>query len=383
LGLSDPMGQLAFSAGPLCFEEKAPSLRLHIPHASASRFSDASPGGTKNMAVASLGLAVACQLRRQVRRRARWLRQDSTGGKHGSGSTWRGQTVERYKGLDPKRLLNKMREAGVGMQRLPQPEDPTAAGALVDAKDAFALVLDSRRSVLQKGGPGLKPSLARARDYRLPLLVKYHKPEGMSTSMQPRHRRKMKQNEQDLRGVMLEAGDKWELDLYHPVMQLADELSGLILWSRSSLLTKELTDPDKGLMYVYEFQTYGLVNAEELRETLSAGVRLGIDGFAEPTYYAYVLEVTYDPDAPLQDPRSNVVLQTADQRSLRSIMRTLGHQVANVKLLQIGEISLADISVNQLAAATEDEEVWACDLASLKAEAYPEGRLPTSTEIVR
>ena len=42
------------------------------------------------------------------------------------------------------------------------------------------------------------------------------------------------------------AGDEFELDLYHPVGQLAASASGLFLWSRSGRITKQLQDERRG-----------------------------------------------------------------------------------------------------------------------------------------
>lgn len=43
------------------------------------------------------------------------------------------------------------------------------------------------------------------------------------------------------------AGDEFELDLYHPVGQLAADASGLFLWSRSGRFTKQIQDERRGL----------------------------------------------------------------------------------------------------------------------------------------
>ncbi|CAE7246218.1 unnamed protein product [Symbiodinium sp. CCMP2592] len=163
-----------------------------------------------------------------------------------------------------------------------------------------------------QGGAGLRPVLAR-REYRLPLLVKYHKPKGMVTSMRVQKNIK-KTDLEDLRSVVSFAGDEFELDLYHPVGGLATGASGLFLWSRSGRLTRQLQDPRRGVANILELEVCGAVRAEYLDEALQTGVNLGVTGF-QRTYTASVLEAALLPDSSLQEPRSRVTILARDGRA--------------------------------------------------------------------
>eukprot|EP00439_Symbiodinium_sp_Y106_P064190 s915_g10.t1 len=245
-----------------------------------------------------------------------------------------------------------------------------------------------------QGGAGLRPVLAR-REYRLPLLVKYHKPKGMVTSMRVQKNIK-KTDLEDLRSVVSFAGDEFELDLYHPVGGLATGASGLFLWSRSGRLTRQLQDPRRGVANILELEVCGAVRAEYLDEALQTGVNLGVTGF-QRTYTASVLEAALLPDSSLQEPRSRVTILARDGRAqvpamvercspeadtgahlgdaLLSAFRK-NHCRLAAYLLVILRPSFSDDAVRasqileavgKLEAATTDEEVWACELAGLPA----------------
>eukprot|EP00913_Durusdinium_trenchii_P012895 g12109.t1 len=163
----------------------------------------------------------------------------------------------------------------------------------------------------------LRPTVER-RDYRLPLLVKYYKPKGVITKM--RHFSKKKDVE-DLRSVVSFAGDEFELDLYHPVGQLASSSSGLLLWSRSGRVTKQLQDLRRGVVRVLEVEVWGTVQSQELHEALSSGVPLGVSGFNR-TYSANVVqEACLVPESPLQELRSRVLVNVATKWPLSSKCR--------------------------------------------------------------
>ncbi|CAE7615300.1 unnamed protein product [Symbiodinium natans] len=185
---------------------------------------------------------------------------------------------------------------------------------------------------------------------------------------------------EDLRSVVSFAGDEFELDLYHPVGGLATGSSGLFLWSRSGRLTRELQDSRRGVASIQEVEVCGAVNAEYLDEALSAGVELGVTGF-QRTYTASVLEAQLLRDSSLQEPRSRVTIMTRDGRSqVPGMVEKCGYKVVSQKRTQVGGVSLGDLEVGQLQAATEDEEVWACQLAGLPASEYPETSRPPEAE---
>eukprot|EP00434_Breviolum_minutum_P003112 symbB.v1.2.002739.t1/scaffold146.1/size298692/20 len=210
---------------------------------------------------------------------------------------------------------------------------------------------------IAQGEAGLRPTTIDRRDYRLPLLVKYYKPKGL-----------------DLRSVVSFAGDEFELDLYHPVGQLAADASGLFLWSRSVRISRELQDVRRGVVTVMEVEVWGTVNAPELGEALARGVSLGVTGF-EKTYSARLQEAYLVPESPLQELRSRIIVCCVDGRGKIPVMlERCGYQVAAV-----GGFSLGDMQEGQLQAASPQEEAWACQLAGLPASEYPEGLLPEGT----
>jgi len=267
-----------------------------------------------------------------------------------------------------------MHQVGIGN---PEPQLPApSASILANSKDAAVMLLEKRQQSLEKGEAGLRPTTIDRRDYRLPLLVKYYKPKGLVTSM--RHLNTKKQME-DLRSVVSFAGDEFELDLYHPVGQLAADASGLFLWSRSVRISRELQDVRRGVVTVMEVEVWGTVNAPELGEALARGVSLGVTGF-EKTYSARLQEAYLVPESPLQELRSRIIVCCVDGRGKIPVMlERCGYQVAAVKRVQVGGFSLGDMQEGQLQAASPQEEAWACQLAGLPASEYPEGLLPEGT----
>lgn len=245
------------------------------------------------------------------------------------------------------------------------------ASVAANSKDAALLVLDKRRETLEQGGAGLRPVPSR-RNYRLPLLVKYYKPAGVMGTMKNMRAKGV----EDLRSVVVMAGDQFELDLYHPVGRLSTKMSGLLLWSRSGRLTRQLTDPARGIVHDFEAEVYGVVEEERLREQLRGGVGIGYSGF-ETTFYADVREAKMVRDAPLQDPRSRVVIATRDGRSkVRQMLAACGHKVVSIKRTRVGFLSVDGLEEGGLMAATEEEEEWACGLAGMFESEYPAGYLP-------
>jgi len=285
--------------------------------------------------------------------------------------------TERNRGVDPKRLLNTMHKAGIGNPKAPE-LPPISASVRANSKDAKMILLEKRQELLEQGGAGLRPVLAR-REYRLPLLVKYHKPKGMVTSMRVQKNIK-KTDLEDLRSVVSFAGDEFELDLYHPVGGLATGASGLFLWSRSGRLTRQLQDPRRGVANILELEVCGAVRAEYLDEALQTGVNLGVTGF-QRTYTASVLEAALLPDSSLQEPRSRVTILARDGRAqVPAMVERCGYKVVAQRRTQVGGLSLGDLEVGKLEAATTDEEVWACELAGLPASEYPESARPPEEE---
>jgi len=266
--------------------------------------------------------------------------------------------------------LSTLREAGFGTKR--QRELPAhVASTKANSPGAALLVREQRRLVVEQGGAGVRPVPSR-RGYRLPLLVKYHKPSNVMASKRNIRSRGV----EDLRSVVAMAGDRFELDLYHPVGRFPTRTSGLLLWSRSGKLTNELVSSRRGVVHVFEAEVFGVVDEQKLRQELRAGIPVGVVGF-EITRYADLQQAKFLPGSSLQDPRSLVVLATRDGRTVvPRILAACGHKVAKLKRTQMGILALGDLKEGDLEAATEEEEEWACRLAGMPEEEYPLGRFP-------
>lgn len=279
----------------------------------------------------------------------------------------------RNRGIDAKRLLGVMRDVGIGEPRRPQLPGPAATTA-ANSKEAALLVMEQRRQALEQGGAGIRPALRR-RKYRLPLLVKYHKPEGLAGTMR---QIRLKRGVEDLRTVVSFAGDQFELDLYHPVAQMPIKSSGLLLWSRSQVLTRELLNPLRRVVQTYKAEVQGVVQEEILREKMRAGVTMGVMGF-ETAKQADLKDVSAVPGSSLQDPRYRItVLALEGTSKVRQIIEACGHKVISLKRTGIGALSLDKLKCGGLAAATEEEEEWACQLAGLPTSEYPRGQLQSA-----
>ncbi|CAK9060455.1 unnamed protein product [Durusdinium trenchii] len=168
-----------------------------------------------------------------------------------------------------------------------------------------------------------------------------------------------KKDVEDLRSVVSFAGDEFELDLYHPVGQLASSSSGLLLWSRSGRVTKQLQDLRRGVVRVLEVEVWGTVQSQELHEALSSGVPLGVSGFNR-TYSANVVqEACLVPESPLQELRSRVLVSCSNGRAnIPAMIEKCGYKVAAVKQVQVGGFSLGQMQEGQLQAATPEEEAF-------------------------
>eukprot|EP00930_Biecheleria_cincta_P063394 TRINITY_DN48921_c0_g1_i1.p1 TRINITY_DN48921_c0_g1~~TRINITY_DN48921_c0_g1_i1.p1 ORF type:complete len:395 (-),score=66.21 TRINITY_DN48921_c0_g1_i1:3-1187(-) len=284
---------------------------------------------------------------------------------------------ERNRGLDPKRLLDTMRVAGIGKPRVPELPPPSKYVA-ANSRDAALMMLEKRKAIRPRSSEGLSPVLWTQPDYRLPLVLKYHKPSGMVTRMRTSNARQLER--EDLRSVLVQAEDRFELDLYHPVGMLGTATSGLYLWSRSGHLTKQLCAARRGVVHELEAEVLGVVDWAVIREQLMSGVPLGHTGF-QKIYHADVTEAHYLTDSALQDPRSRLVLRTRDAKAkIPAILRKLGHKVVKIKQTLIGAFALGSLEDSKLEAASAKEEAWACKFAVLDASEYPPGFAPEADD---
>eukprot|EP00933_Yihiella_yeosuensis_P072831 TRINITY_DN8136_c0_g1_i1.p1 TRINITY_DN8136_c0_g1~~TRINITY_DN8136_c0_g1_i1.p1 ORF type:complete len:437 (-),score=73.16 TRINITY_DN8136_c0_g1_i1:85-1353(-) len=282
---------------------------------------------------------------------------------------------ERNRGLDPQRLLNRLRQVGIGTPR-PSKVGPPQPAALIAANstDAKKLLQEHRRGEIEKGNDGLRPSIYR-KAYRLPLIVKYHKPTEVNGVVDgPKFRKGKGPYVEDLRSVVSAGGDEFQLDLYHPVGKLGPGNSGLLLWSRSGKLSNELLLPERGVVWQYEVEVCGIVDKDTMNEKMRSGVDIGVTGFSERVY-AELREARGVATANLQDPRTILTIATRDARGkIRKFLKACDLKAVSLKITKIGVFDLGSLGAGKLEAATEDEEVWACKMAGLDATDYPAGR---------
>lgn len=310
------------------------------------------------------GCAALCGTRgARARRQQPWQKPQVT-------TACSAQAGETNRGIDPTRLLGALRSAGIGKPR--KPTVPDKAELLhANTTAATQLLVEERRTALEKGEAGIRPMLARRRQ-RLPLLVKYHKPAGLLAIKRSSKRK----NREDLRSVISAAGDRFELDLYHPVPvgnPLRMKESGLLLWSRSKRISRELKRSSRGVVHCFDAKVAGVVEEDALREALRAGVQIGVAGF-EKTRYADVQEARYMPDSPLQAPLSMVRIAVQEGKSpVGSMLKACGHPLVHLKRTQVGKLALGDLPEGGLEAASPEEEAWACGLAGLEPSEYPPG----------
>mmetsp|Transcript_78748 Transcript_78748/g.218849 ORF Transcript_78748/g.218849 Transcript_78748/m.218849 type:complete len:408 (+) Transcript_78748:127-1350(+) len=281
----------------------------------------------------------------------------------------------KNRGIDARRLLGTLREVGIGSSigssdEGPKRQLPAPKALMVNGPGAALLVRKERHLALERGENGLRPA-AHRRNQRLPLLVKYYKPAGVVAEMRSRGFAV-----EDLRTTVSKAGDRFELDLYHPVGAMPRATSGLLLWSRSSKITEQITNLDRGIVHDFEAKVHGVVDLEQLREALRGGVTLGYAGFEEKGH-ADVLEAKLLNSPSLQAPKSRVVIRTNDGRDVaREMLKACGHRVVTLKRTRIGMFQLGGLSPGGLEAATKEEEEWACKLGGLRPQEFP-GALPS------
>jgi len=142
-------------------------------------------------------------------------------------------------------------------------------------------------------------------------------------------------------------------------------------------------DPLRGVVFDFEVEVYGAVQEDALRERLRSGVPVGVPGF-QRTVFADVREAEVLADSPLQALRSRVVIATRDGRAkVPQLLKACGHKVASLRRTRVGALALGDLEEGGLAAATAEEEEWACRLGNLPEEEYPRNRLPMAREVNR
>ena len=174
----------------------------------------------------------------------------------------------------------------------------------------------------------------------------------------------------------------------HPVGRLDYDTTGLLLFSSSGPLTQALLHPKHSIEKEYVAVVTGVVNEEELRTVLAAGVTTGegvhaaqlVSAFPNTpssedvaTFLAKVksgLPSEYNTtDLKLRGyldifdatSLSTVTLTVSEgkYRMVRRMLANVGHPVVTLHRARLGEISLGDLPVGQTRTLTPIEMKWA------------------------
>lgn len=168
----------------------------------------------------------------------------------------------------------------------------------------------------------------------MPLLVAYHKPTGILSSIGDAHGR-----------ANLEAAlpPAWRGHL-HPVGRLDADTSGLLLFSQDGKLTQRLLHPRRGVERAYVAQVEGVGDAE-LIERLAAGVST-----AEGTFTANVTRLDGDV--------VHLTVTEGKHRMVRRMLANAGYPVVALHRVRYGAVELGDLPEGESREATPDELAW-------------------------
>ncbi len=193
----------------------------------------------------------------------------------------------------------------------------------------------------------------------LPLLVAYHKPLGMHSTMgDPMGR----PNLEDALPPRL-------AKIFHPVGRLDADTTGLLLFSAEGQLTQRLLHPSSNVQREYLAtveQGEQAIQAEKLKATLAAGVET-----ADGTYEAALLgmePVREGGDKALAVLRVGVA--EGKHRMVRRLLANAGHPVVALHRVRYGKVELGDLAEGAVKELGEEaaEGQWARGLLEGKKE---------------
>ena len=195
-----------------------------------------------------------------------------------------------------------------------------------------------------------------------PVALVYHKPKFVLSAMSDGEGRahlgeKIEQSRFTTKGM-------------HPVGRLDYETTGLILFSSIGDLTQRLLHPRRGIEKEYVATVEGVVNEEELRSKLEAGVET-----AAGTHIANLLEVSSvgsreckaDKLGDEVSDKRDLVQELADirlvvkegkHRMVRRMLANCGHPVVELRRERHGEVRLGELPVGQFRHPTHAEMLW-------------------------
>jgi 23S rRNA pseudouridine2605 synthase len=174
----------------------------------------------------------------------------------------------------------------------------------------------------------------------------------------------------------------------HPVGRLDYDTSGLLLFSSSGPLTQSLLHPKHAIEKEYVAVVTGIVNVDELRTVLAAGVTTGegihtaqlVSAYPNtptaedvPNYLANIkaglpseynttdLKVRGYLDVLDATSLSTVTLTVSEgkYRMVRRILANVGHPVVALNRTRLGEITLGNVPIGQTRTLTIKELRWA------------------------
>ena len=183
-----------------------------------------------------------------------------------------------------------------------------------------------------------------------PLLVAYHKPLGVVSSMRDNH------NRADLSSVLPLPWQK----LLHPVGRLDADTTGLLLFCRDGDVTHRLLHPKYVVEREYVAEVDNDIEEARLRSMLAAGVETIEDG-ESLIVTAELLSV---------DGQSvRLVVTEGKYRMVRRVLANCGHPVRALHRMRYGEVRLDELQIEQGdSIAIEGAALeWACALKDLKA----------------
>ncbi|CAE7273945.1 rluB [Symbiodinium sp. CCMP2592] len=246
-----------------------------------------------------------------------------------------------------------------------------------------------------------------------PLLLKYHKPYDVITSMDEKGRQDLSdalpgqaapwdenavdearlrlgpgRQVQEVRDTLASEGLRpWlSLEQYHPVGRLDRDTTGLLLLSRDGKLTSKLLNPSKEVPRRYEAVVDGDVTkaanekGASLADVLEDGVVTQEGIFPGTLLSSELLSDEEAADVGHADakkkgskalrrgPKSRVALEVAEgkYRMVRRMLYTCGHEVVELHRTSYGAISLGDLQVGCVERVTPQEADWALRLMEPK-----------------
>jgi len=227
-----------------------------------------------------------------------------------------------------------------------------------------------------------------------PLILKYHKPFGVISSMSdPLGRQDLgdalpglagpweDRSTDGPRGTLRKGGegggidqgvelalDPWiSVDLYHPVGRLDKDTTGLLLLSCDGKLTQRLLSPVTDVPRCYRAVVDGDVTApaprgdgQHLDALLGQGVRTGEGIFAARTLGLALLPERGEDEGL----RSQVTIKVTEgkYRMVRKMLYNCGFPVLELHRTHYGAVHLGDLAAGQLERPSEEEASWTAEI---------------------